>query len=241
LKTGLPSALSAVIYGLAIALCFVPFLFLGFKKVRQVNTYKALGVYWLLNGLVNLPRVTSIQQASLRNFFTRFSDWYDLADAPLMLLVLALASSGMLRKQLLLVLSGLVAGEAVFLLVKGYTYCWPVIICAGVLLVLVYSVIGLWQFFKQMEHDRFENSMAFVYAALIFAYGTYLIIFWLSYLPKGANGYDVQDSYLMYYISLALAAVLTCAGIWSYGLRSRSRRKAGKADSFRPRYSSSSS
>jgi len=239
LKTGLPSALSAVISSLAIALCFVPFLFLGFKKVRQVTTYKVLGVYWLLNGLVNLPHIAPIQQAGIRDFFTRFSDWYDLADAPLMLLIFALASTGKWRKQLLLVLSGLVAGEAIFLLAKGYTYCWPVIIFVGVLLVLVYSVIGLWQFFKQMEHDRFENSMVFVYAALIFAYGTYLIIFLLSYLPKSTGGYDLQDSYLMYYISLALAAVLTCAGIWSYGLRNRRRAKAG--GTFRPRYSSSSS
>lgn len=224
-----------MICSLAIALCFVPFLFLGFKKVRQVNTYKVLGIYWFLNGLVNLPMIKPIQQEGIRNFFTRFSSCYDLADAPLMLLVFALASSGIWRKQLLLVLSGLIAGETVLLLAKGYTYSWPVIICAGVLLVLIYSAIGLWQFFKQMEHDRFENSMAFVYAALIFAYGTYLIIFLLSYLPRSAGSYNLQDSYLMYYISLALAAALTIAGIWSYGLRSR------KAGTFRPRYSSSSS
>lgn len=224
-----------MICSLAIALCFVPFLFLGFKKVRQVNTYKVLGIYWFLNGLVNLPHIAPIQQEGIRNFFARFSDWYDLADAPLMLLVFALASPGMWRKQLLLVLSVLIAGETVFLLAKGYTYSWPVIICIGVLLVLIYSVIGLWQFFKQMEHDRFENSMAFVYAALIFAYGTYLIIFLLSYLPRSAGSYNLQDSYLMYYIGLLLAAVLTIAGIWSYGLRSR------KSGSFRPRYSSSSS
>ena len=224
-----------MICSLAITLCFVPFLFLGFRKVRQVNTYRILGVYWLLNGLVNLPMLKPIQQETVRNFFTRFSDWYDLADAPLMLFVFALASSGVMRKQVLLVLAGLIGGEVVLLLAKGYTYSWPVIIAAGVLLVLTYSVVGLWQYVKKMEHDRFENSMAFVYAALIFAYGTYLIIFLLSYLPAPGSKNNLQDSYLMYYISLALAAVLTCAGIWSYGLRGR------KAGSFSPRYSSSSS
>lgn len=224
-----------MICSLAITLCFVPFLFLGFKKVRQVNTYRVIGIYWFLNGLVNLPMLRPIQQETVRIFFTRFSDWYDLADAPLMLFVFALASSGVMRKQLLLVLAGLIGGEVVLLIAKGYTYSWPVIIAAGVLLVLAYSVVGLWQYVRKMEHDRFENSMAFVYAALIFAYGTYLIIFLLSYIPKPAGSYDLQDSYLMYYISLALAAVLTCAGIWSYGLRGK------KAGSFSPRYSSSSS
>ena len=235
MKTGLSSALYAVICSLAITLCFVPFLFLGFKKVRQVNTYRAIGIYWFLNGLVNLPMLRPIQQEGIRNFFVRFSAWYDLADAPLMLLVLALASSGPLRKQVFLVLAGLIAGEAILLIEKGYTYSWPVIIGAGVVLVLTYSVVGLWQYLKKMEHDRFENSMAFVYAALLFAYGTYLIIFLLSLLPKSSNTYNLQDSYLMYYISLSLAAVLTSAGIWSYGLRGR------KTGSFSPRYSSSSS
>jgi len=224
-----------VICSLAITLCFVPFLFLGFKKVRQVNTYRILGIYWLLNGLVNLPMLKPIQQETIRTIFTRFSDWYDLADAPLMLVVFMFSSTGMMRRQLLLVLAGLIGGEVVLLSAKGYTYSWPVIIAAGVLLVLTYSVVGLWQYVKKMEHDRFENSMAFVYAALIFAYGTYLIIFLLSYIPGPPAKNNLQDSYLMYYIGLALAAVLTCAGIWSYGLRGR------KAGSFSPRYSSSSS
>jgi hypothetical protein len=234
LKTGLPSALYAVICSLAIILCFAPFLLLGFKKVRQVATYRVIGIYWLLNAVVNLPMLRPIRQETVRYLFSRFSAWYDLADAPLMLFVFVLASSGPLRKQLMLVLAALIGGEAILLLAKGYAYSWPVIVCGGVLLVLGYSVIGLWQFFKKMEHDRFENSMAFIYAALIFAYGTYLIIFLLSYLPKSANS-NLQDSYLMYYISLTLAATLTSAGIWSYGLRSR------KAGSFSPRYSSSSS
>lgn len=236
MKTGLPSALYVGVCSLAIILCFVPFFFLGFKKVRQVNTFRVIGIYWFLNGLVNFPMLRPIQHESIRIFFTRFSDFYDLADAPLMLLVFALANTGAMRKQLMLVLAGLVGIQVVLLAVKGYTYSWPVITCAGSIVVLVYSVIGLWHYIAKMEHDRFENSMAFVYAALVFAYGTYLIIFLLSYIPKQANTYNVQDSYLMYYIGLALAAGLTIAGIWSYGLRERKTRR-----SFSPRYSSSSS
>ena len=204
-----------------------------------MNTFRVMGIYWFLNGLVNLPMLRPIQHESIRIFFSRFSDFYDLADAPLLLLVFALANTGAMRKQIMLVLAGLAGAEAVLLAVKGYTYSWPVITCAGSIVVLVYSVIGLWQYIAKMEHDRFENSMAFVYAAMVFAYGTYLIIFLLSYIPKQANTYNVQDSYLMYYIGLVLAAGLTIAGICSYGLRAR---KGKKPASFSPpRYSSSSS
>ena len=180
-----------------------------------------------------------IRQESVRNFFARLSDYYDLADAPLMLLIFALASSGRLRKQLFLVMFGLVGGEALLIAQKGYAFSWHYIIAAGVLLVLAYSVAGLWQYLKKMEHDRFENSMAFVYAALLFAYGTYLIIFLLSLFPKSPQTYNEADSFLMYYISLSLAAVLTSAGIWSYGLRGRKSGSLKLSDP--PRYSSSSS
>ncbi|HWB93679.1 MAG TPA: hypothetical protein VG605_17585 [Puia sp.] len=239
MKTGSISALYVVICSLAIALCFIPFLFLGFKKVRKVNTFRVIGIYWFLNGLVNLPMLGQIRQESLRNFFTQLSTIYDLADAPLMLLIFALAASGRFRKQLLLVMLGLIGAEAVLVAEKGYTYSWPLFIGAGVVLVLAYSVAGLWQYLKKMEHDRFENSMAFVYASLLFAYGTYLIIFLLSLFPKSSQTYNEADSFLMYYISLSLAAVLTSAGIWSYGLRGREPGSLRFSDS--PRYSSSSS
>lgn len=228
-----------MICSLAVTLCFVPFLFLGFKKVRRVNAFRFIGIYWFLNGLVNLPMLGQIRQESLRNFFAKLSTCYDLADAPLMLLIFALASSGRFRKRLFLVMLGLVGGEALLVGQKGYTYSWPVVIGAGVMLVLIYSVAGLWQYLKKMEHDRFENSMAFVYAALLFAYGTYSIIFLLSLFPKSSQTYNEADSFLMYYISLSLAAVLTSAGIWSYGLRGREPGSLRLSDP--PHYSSSSS
>src|SRR6202000_840482 len=108
LKTGLYSVLYAVISSLAIVLCFVPFVFLGFRKVRRVNTYCAIGIYWFFNGIVNLPALRLIRSEAIRGFLARLSDYYDLADAPLMLLVFALSSSGKARKQLLLVLLGLI-------------------------------------------------------------------------------------------------------------------------------------
>ena len=239
MKTGPQSALYAVICSLAIILCFVPFLFLSFRKVRQVNTFRVIGIYWFLNGFINLPMLGEIRQEGVRNFFAVLRDYYDLADAPLMLLVFALANSGKFRKQLFLVLLGLVGYELLLVARNGYTSSWRLIIGAGVVLVLAYSVVGLWQYLKKMEHDRFENSMAFVYAALLFAYGTYLIIFLLSLFPKSSQTYNEADSFLMYYISLSLAAVLTSAGIWSYGLRGREPGTPRFSDP--PRYSSSSS
>ena len=168
-----------VIESLAIVICFVPFLFLGFKKVRKVHTYRVIGIYWLFNGLVNFPILWPMQREGLRSFFQHLSNIYDLVDTPLVLLVFALAATGKLRRQVLIVLVGFVIGESVLIGQKGYTYSWPIVVGTGVSLILVYTVSGLWQYLKKMEHNRFENSMAYVYAALLFAYGTYLIIYLL--------------------------------------------------------------
>jgi len=75
-----------------------------------------------------------------------------------------------------------------------------------------------------------------VYAALLFGYGTYLIIYLLYFFRNSASGYNEADSFLLYYTSLLLSAVVTSTGIWSYGLR---RSKPG--GSLMPHYSSSSS
>ena len=225
-----------VIESLAIVICFVPFLFLGFKKVRKVHTYRVIGIYWLFNGLVNFPILWPIQREGLRSFFQHLSNIYDLVDTPLVLLVFALAATGKLRRQVLIVLVGFVIGESVLIGQKGYTYSWPIVVGTGVSLILVYTVSGLWQYLKKMEHNRFENSMAYVYAALLFAYGTYLIIYLLYFFRKSASGYNEADSFLLYYTSLLLSAVVTSTGIWSYGLRRR-REPGGLV----PGYSSSSS
>jgi hypothetical protein len=235
LKTGINSVLCAIITNAAICACFVPFLLLGSKKVRQVNTFWLVGIYWFLNGLVNLRALPLIRSEVLRGWLLRLSDYYDLMDIPLALSIYAMAAgTRKLRKQLLLVLLGYVAGETLLIRLKGYVFSWPVVIGVGVLLILVYSIMGLWQYLKKMEHDRLENCMAFVHGAFLFAYGTYGIIYLLFYLRASATFYNQTDSSLLYYTSLLLSAVVTGIGIWGYGWR-------GSGRTLPTRYSSSSS
>jgi drug/metabolite transporter (DMT)-like permease len=240
LKTGAYSVLYAVISNMAIGLCFVPFLLLGWKKMRQVNTYWVIGIYWLLNGLVNLPEL---------GFFTG-SRWqekltfgYNLAETPLVLLVFGFATSGRQRRNLLLLIILFMIGEAVLISWKGYNFSsGTVIIGSGLLLIFACCITGLIQYVKRMEHTRFENSMVFVYAALLFAYGSFLIIYLFAHLhPNGAgNG---TDSFLLYYVSLLISAAVTSMGLWNYGIKKTRRLPARPhlRSSRDPHYSSSSS
>jgi hypothetical protein len=226
LKTGVYSVLYAVVSNLAIVLCFVPFLFLSIKKMRQVNTYWVIGVYWLFNGLINLPALGLIQSAGGRGLLQRVNTCYTFTETPMVLLAFAFASSGRLRKQLLLVLLCFIAGESALIAWRGYNFAnCAVITGAGLLLVLAYSIAGLWQYLKKMEHSRFEDSMVFVYAALLFGYGSFLIIYVFAHFRTGGGAYNETDSFLLYYISLQLSASVTSTGLGSYGLR---KKRVGK-------------
>jgi hypothetical protein len=233
------SLLFLVVSNLAIILCFVPFLFLGLKKMRQVNTYWVIGIYWLFNGLVNLPAAGFATPAG-HGPLHWINYCYTFMETPMVLLSFALANQGNIRKQLLWVLLAFIAGESVLLGMNGYNFIsCAVITGVGLLLILSYCVAGLWQYVKKMEHNRFEDSMVFVYASLLFGYGSFLIIYIFAHYRTGSDGgvsYNETDSFLLYYISLLLSASVTSTGLGSYGLRRKRVRK-----SLLSGYSSSSS
>ena len=219
LKTG--SLCYAVISNVAIVLCFIPFLLLGWKKMRQVNTYCVLGIYWFLNGLVNLLALDFAHFSDSHLFTRQLNMYFSLAEAPLVLLAFAYAQSGRGRRQLLLVLLLLVAGESVLSALHGHHFpATSVMLASGLLLIIAYSLTGLVQYIKKMEHTQFENSMVFVYGSLLFAYGSFLIIYIFAHIHgNGGSTENDTDSFLLYYISLLLSSAVTSAGLWSYGIR----------------------
>jgi hypothetical protein len=211
----------ALISHLAIGLCFVPLLFLGWKKMRQVGAYRAIAVYWLITGLINLFNLDLFGQFRSSTLQERLTFFYNLADTPLVLFIFACAASGKGRSRLLWIIFGFIALESWLILEVGYNFTSStMIIGAGLLLVWIYCITGLVQYMKQMEHTRFENSMVFVYAALLFAYSSFLIIYIFIHIHEnGVNG--GRDSFLLYYVGLLLSATLTSLGLWGYGLRRR--------------------
>ena len=221
LKTGPYSLCYAVVSNAAIVLCFIPFLLLGWKKMRQVNTYCVLGIYWFLNGLVNLLALHFAHFSDSHLFTRQLNNYYSLAEAPLVLLAFACAQSGRGRRHLLLVLLLLVAGESAFIALRGHNIpATAVMLASGLMLIIAYSLTGLVRYIKKMEHTQFENSMVFVYGSLLFAYGSFLIIYIFAHIhANGGSTENDTDSFLLYYISLLLSSAVTTAGLWSYGIR----------------------
>lgn len=212
--------LYAVLSNTAILGCFIPFLLLVLKRTRQVTTYRIIGIFWLLNGLVSLPDLRMFHFAAGWHWLHGLSLLYTMAETPLVLLAFACAASGIHRRGLIILMILFIAGELSLVGWKGYdlsTSLW--IMGSGLVLVLGYSIAGLVQYLRQMEHSRLENSMAFIYAAFLFYYGSFLIIYIFTHIHTG--GSNGADSFLLYHISLLLSVTITSTGLWSYGRRPR--------------------
>ena len=208
--------LYAIISNASIALCFVPFLFLSWKKIRQVRTYWVIGIYWLLNGVINLPDLDTPANNSLQEKVTQI---YNLLDIPLVLLMFLFAAPGRRRKGHLtwsLLLYSL--AEILLFQWKGYAFTFNAVL-VGSGLVLIFCITGLVQFMREMEHTSFENSMAFVYGAMLFAYGSFLLIYLFVHTHPGITTSGSKDWLLLYYTNLLLTTAVTSIGLWGYGVR----------------------
>lgn len=228
----------AIVSNGAVLLCFIPFLFLGWKNMRKVQTWWVLGIYWLLTGFDNLLEIwmTSGTPGHHGGPVHLLSFIYSLVETPLVLLAFALARKGRSRKGLLILLVVFLAAETILIRLQGNASLLS-IMGSGLAIIILYSLTGLLGYLKKMEHTRFENSMVFIYASLLFSYGSMLIIYIFAHYHVAAKPGNAMDSFLLYYISLLLSAAITCAGLWSYGVR----RPRPRPWSVSTGYSSSSS
>jgi hypothetical protein len=220
-KSGFYNVLYALVSNIAIGLCFVPFLFLCWKKMRKDRAYWVVGIYWLANGLINLFNLgPDLNRSAIGPLQERLTFIYNLIDTPLLLLLFFYAASGKRRKnQVLLSMLLFVALELALLGWKGYNFNTGTMITgAGLLLVLTYSISGLMHYMRSMEHTSFENSMVCVYAALLFAYGSFMFIYIFIHVYP-SNFISSRDTFMLYYFGLLLAAVITIMGLWGYGIR----------------------
>jgi hypothetical protein len=89
-KTSLYSVFFLLVSDLATAFCFFPFLLLLWKKLGQEKAYLIISIYWLANGIINLPNWFG--EAKNFQFQSQLSLLYNLIYTPLVLLVFYFSS-----------------------------------------------------------------------------------------------------------------------------------------------------
>jgi hypothetical protein len=187
---------------------FVPAFIVVFKKLWRDTYFFYLGTYWLLGAMVNI--VSSIPGTETRTLEI-ITVLYNMIDIPFILWILWYTSfSSQLAKLLRFVIVGYVVTEIVVVMMFGLNYdAIKYIIGGGLLLVVITLIWEIMIYLQRIEHSNREKAMLFIYAALLFEYGSFTIVYMFDYFILPA---DEMDKWLIYYISTLIAIVIASFG-----------------------------
>lgn len=187
---------------------FVPLLILLVKKLWAQTTFLLFALYWGMAGVINL--LDFIPGVS-KGFLSSLGALYNMLDIPILLTIFYLTSTSVkIRQFAKYAVISYILVEAINAYFKGINYdAIKYVLGLGVFLVLLIVVWEIVCYLRKMEHTEREKAMIFIYAALLFEYGTYIIIYIFDYFIKVS---DSTDNLLLYYISSLVAISIASCG-----------------------------
>ncbi|MFM9907747.1 MAG: hypothetical protein ACKVOW_00290 [Chitinophagaceae bacterium] len=197
---------------LAISVSFLPIALVSIKKLWREPAFLLMGFYWMLSGLVNLTdKVPSISHKSL-DMITMI---YNMVDIPIILWILSYTTASRNLKKFTRISSPILfLLQLLLFIVYGWNFDAAKYVLAGGLLAVLIAVV--WEislYMQKLEHTKHENSMIFIYVSLLFAYGTFIIVYIFDYYIN-VNSSSV-DNLIIYYISTLIAVLIAAIGYFS--------------------------
>ena len=209
--------LNALISNIAIIFCLAPFLMMLWKKLHYERTYTLVGLYWLITGLLN--QYNWLSNAQNNHMQAQLMFVRNLIGIHFVLVIFLFRAEGSQKKTIFYTLLSFILFELVMMIWNGSDNASNIVVIGlGSLLVLIFSIAGLVGYLKNMEHSSFDNTLAFIYAAFLFAYGGTTMIYILNYLNVATT--NDPDEFFLYYVGLLLSSLLTCYGLWQYAEKS---------------------
>jgi hypothetical protein len=196
---------------LAVFFSFLPLILYWYKGLAENKAYMIISIFWMINGIIYAPEIFHWQwyipvdkQVTL---------YYNLADAPLILLVFYYAFE---KRVFLFILLGFVVFEAVVITLTGFNMISNnIIIGVGSLLCLLLNIWGINRYFRQLTHTATEKAYMFIFAGFIFYYGLcidLIYIFEIFHFSASQKQYEA----LINYTAMFLATGLICYGFSKY-------------------------
>lgn len=204
---------------LAIVAYFVPLAIVLLKKMWQVTPFLLFALYWVVGGLVNLVDYMGLSARAVE--ITTVV--YNMLDMPVVMFILhKITSSASLKKFTGIAAPVLLAAEIISVIIRGVNYeAIKYTLAAGLLLVLTLIVWEIILYLQKIVHSGRERGLLFIYAALLFEYGTYIIIYIFDYYLEHIS--STIDNYLVYYISSLIAIVIATCGYLTKGISKKPR------------------
>ena len=194
---------------------FVPMLIVLLKKLWKVTPFLLFAFYWLTNGLINVVLMLPDLDKGFGEMLTVV---YNMLDMPIILGIFCFTtSSPHIKKFTQVALPFFVIVEIINAIVQGVNseaLKYPLAI--GLAIVLTAIIWEIVLYLQKVRHTGKEKALLLIYAALLFEYGTYIVIYIFDYfLPKISS---TVDNYVFYYISSVIALVIAISGYLTRGI-----------------------
>jgi hypothetical protein len=214
----LKSVIYQIVSILAVGLYFVPILIVIGKKLWPQIPFRLFALYWLLSGLVNLVEFIPLSPASLE----LFTVIYNMLDIPLVLAIFSFTTSSLgVKKFTRITAPALLGAELVTCFIRGFHYqSLKYVLGAGLIIVMGVIMKEIIVKLQKIKHTGLEKGLLFIYAALLFEYGTYIVIYIFDYFLPGTS--STTDNFLVYYFSSLIALTVAICGFLTKGIKTSS-------------------
>lgn len=206
-----------VISYLATIAYFVPIVIVLMKKLWHVIPFLLFACYWLIGGLVNIVDLFPVSKR-LIEIVTVF---YNSVDMPAVLGILYLTTtSPAIKKFTKIVAPMLSVFILINLIVRGWNYdALKYTLAIGLAIVLTVIIWEIIHYLQKIEHSGLEKGLLFIYAALLFEYGTYIVIYIFDYYLEDVS--STTDNFIVYYVSSLVGIIIASFGFLTKGLPKR--------------------
>ena len=200
---------------LAIVGYFVPMVIMFYKKLWKDASLLMFAIYWSIGGMLNLyEKLPGMSNSSME--FVEVC-YYMIAIPFVLFIYFHTTSSLVLKKYILILLPVYIVVEFVNAIFRGMNLeALKYILGVGLLLTLIVITWDIIMHLQNLEHSNRERSLMFINAAILFEYGTYVIIYIFDYFISST---DSKDSQLIYYISSIVAVTLASYGFIYRGVK----------------------
>ncbi len=198
-----------VIAVVAVISYFIPLLLVAIRNLWDDRFFLLFAIYWAYGGLVN---VTDIIPGIPENIYIYIGIGYNMTDIPLILIIMYYTTKSILIRRYLSTAIALAFAVQIIEIVlnKGFNYdALKYSLGLGILLVLIAVVWEIIRYLQKVNHTNKQKAKVFIYAALLFEYATFIVIYIFDYFIESENP---RDNFLIFYISSIVALSIACYG-----------------------------
>lgn len=172
--------------------------------------------YWAVGGIISLTDfIPSLPETTKQTI----GAVYNMLDVPTVLAILYYTSTSlMLRKFTSVAFVFYMIMQIFSVVIKGVNYnALKYTLGSGIALVLIVLTWEIVRYLQKVEHNNRQNAKVLIYAALLFEYATFILVYVFDYFTD-KQFYELQkkDIHLIYYISTLVGIIIACCGYLLY-------------------------